>query len=187
VSPFRPFVLPQRRVCSRAALLTHHSQPTTQYLLSSAAVHESPSTSHKSRLFMDLQPLRRSQKSQLLWNQANPASFAKTPGVGVPRKNRAIESATYSLFFQDPVMTQLLSQSAERAPTQSGWQSEFLGHFFSPVVTRHSPLATFRPPGDSNMTESSHLPDNRLWGLREPLGSSCEVLSNALRLPGGTP
>ena len=141
MSPFRPFVLPQRRVCSRAALLTHHSQPTTQYLLSSAAVHESPSTSHKSRLFMDLQPLRRSQKSQLLWNQANPASFAKTPGVGVPRKNRAIESATYSLFFQDPVMTQLLSQSAERAPTQSGWQSEFLGHFFSPLVTRHFPSA----------------------------------------------
>jgi hypothetical protein len=31
-----------------------------------------------------LQPLWRSQKSQLLWNQANPASFCKTPGVGVP-------------------------------------------------------------------------------------------------------
>jgi len=87
-------------------------------------------------------------------------------------------------------MTQLLSQSSvlsvpEPAPTPSGWQSEFLGHFF--LATRHSPLATFRPPGDSNMTESSHLPDNRLCGLGQPLGSSCEVLSNALRLRGGTP
>jgi hypothetical protein len=29
-----------------------------------------------------LQPLRRREKSQPLWNQANPASFSETPGVG---------------------------------------------------------------------------------------------------------
>ena len=34
------------------------------------------------RPFNLLQPLCRSQKSQLLWNQANPNSFPKTPGVG---------------------------------------------------------------------------------------------------------
>ena len=33
------------------------------------------------RPFKNLQPLGRSQKSQLLCNQANPASFAKMPGV----------------------------------------------------------------------------------------------------------
>ena len=41
------------------------------------------------RVFMRLQPLDRSQKSQLLCNQANPASFAKMPGVwgGHPERN----------------------------------------------------------------------------------------------------
>jgi hypothetical protein len=68
-----------------------------------------------SQFFIRLQPLfypepRRSrrQKSQLLWNQANPASFSKMPGWGghpecfygtprggVPRKSRPAESATY--------------------------------------------------------------------------------------------
>src|SRR5260370_1241657 len=33
-----------------------------------------------------LQPLCRLEKSQPLWNQANPASFCKTPGVGVPQR-----------------------------------------------------------------------------------------------------
>jgi hypothetical protein len=44
--------------------------------------HESRVTSHKSRLLMGLPPLCRSQKSQLLCNQANPGSFAKIPGWG---------------------------------------------------------------------------------------------------------
>jgi hypothetical protein len=38
-------------------------------------------TGHKSPLFMGFPPLCRSQKSQLLCNQANPASFCKIPGV----------------------------------------------------------------------------------------------------------
>jgi hypothetical protein len=38
------------------------------------------------RPFNSLQPLSHREKSQLLWNQANPASFSKTPGgVGGPR------------------------------------------------------------------------------------------------------
>src|SRR5712664_1878791 len=37
----------------------------------------------KSRISSHLQPLVHLQKSQLLWNQTNPASFCKTPGVGV--------------------------------------------------------------------------------------------------------
>ena len=54
-----------------------------------------------------LRPLYRRQKSQLLWNQANPASFCKTPGVGVPPQTSPLESATSSLFFSGPVITQL--------------------------------------------------------------------------------
>ena len=44
------------------------------------AYSSSPSTLNP-RHFIRLQPLCRPQKSQLLWNQANPASFVKTPGV----------------------------------------------------------------------------------------------------------
>src|SRR5467141_292790 len=43
-----------------------------------------------------LQPLCRRQKSQLLWNQANPASFCKTPGVGVsPLDARPLDFPTF--------------------------------------------------------------------------------------------
>jgi len=56
-------------------------------------------SSLNSRPFNLLQPLCRLQKSQLLWNQANPASFCKTPGVGVPSQIALVESATSGLFF----------------------------------------------------------------------------------------
>src|SRR6202171_1632391 len=45
-----------------------------------------------------LQPLCRRQKSQLLWNQANPASFCKTPGLGVPRFPLQPPTAHYPLL-----------------------------------------------------------------------------------------
>src|SRR6266478_4366201 len=67
-------------------------------------------SSLNSRPFNLLQPLCRRQKSQLLWNQANPASFCKTPGVGVPPQTSPLESSTSSLFFRAPVATQLTPQ-----------------------------------------------------------------------------
>src|SRR5229473_3199375 len=57
------------------------------------------------RLFKRLQPLLRAQKSQLLCNQVNPASFCKTPGVGVPHfsprrasPSAAVTCATWRLY-----------------------------------------------------------------------------------------
>ncbi len=50
--------------------------------------YSSPNDSSNSRLLNRLQPLSPRQKSQLLWNQANPASFSKTPGVGYPLTSR---------------------------------------------------------------------------------------------------
>src|SRR6266852_5113396 len=41
-----------------------------------------PHNGLNSSLLNHLQPLCRRQKSQLLWNQANPASFSKIPGWG---------------------------------------------------------------------------------------------------------
>ena len=61
---------------------TDHRSRVTSHARS--VFHESQATSHKSRLFISLPPLWHPQKSQLLCNQANPDSFSKTPGVGVP-------------------------------------------------------------------------------------------------------
>jgi hypothetical protein len=44
--------------------------------------YPSPDSGPNSRPLNLLQPLCRRQKSQTLWNQANPASFSKSPGVG---------------------------------------------------------------------------------------------------------
>jgi hypothetical protein len=76
VSPFRPFLLPQPRVSPRAPLACspNISAPCSSYLRG------------KARLFISLPPLCHLQKSQLLCNQANPASFAKIPGVGYPER-----------------------------------------------------------------------------------------------------
>jgi hypothetical protein len=86
VSLFRPFLSHAiQRVSERAVLSclpTHYSLPTSHYSLSCSTVHGSQVTSHKSRIFMGLPPLCRSQKSQLLCHQANPASFSKMPGWG---------------------------------------------------------------------------------------------------------
>ena len=61
--------------------------------------YSSRQSSLNSRPFNLLQPLCSLQKSQLLWNQGNPASFCKTPGVGVPSQIAFVESATSGLFF----------------------------------------------------------------------------------------
>jgi hypothetical protein len=77
VSPFRHSFFRNCCVSARSS-----SDSRSHYPRSCSTLHGSQVTSHKSRLFISLQPLCRFQKSQLLCNQANPASFAKTPGVG---------------------------------------------------------------------------------------------------------
>ena len=92
------------------------------------------------RLLMLLRTLCRSQKSQLLWNQANPASFAKTPGVGYPF------SATSVLRSQCPLCCAF---SVRRSFTQS---LVCEGPLRLHAVASHSQLSTvdcepqFRPP-----------------------------------------
>ena len=54
--------------------------------------HRSP----RNPLFLILlQTLCRSQKSQLLWNQANPNSFAQTPGVGCTSQKPSSRISTF--------------------------------------------------------------------------------------------
>ena len=109
-----------------------------------------------SRPFNRLQPLSPREKSQLLWNQANPASFSKTPGWGVPRKNRPVESATYSLFFPDLFMIWL-------TPCFAGSVSRCLcgNRNSSPTFSRHSPLSIHG--GFSETVNSKLSTVNCLW------------------------
>ncbi len=58
-------------------------------------------------LFIRLQTLLHSQKSQLLWNQANPASFCKTPGVGVPVQERVRCTEAQKRLFVSPLLATL--------------------------------------------------------------------------------
>ena len=49
-----------------------------------------------------LRTLCRRQNSQVLWNQANPTSFSKTPGVGLPRDHFASSASVLPfLCFQE--------------------------------------------------------------------------------------
>jgi hypothetical protein len=58
--------------------------------------HFSCNSSLNLRRFNNLQPLALLQKSQILCNQANPASFSKTPGVGVSRRDtRPLDFPTF--------------------------------------------------------------------------------------------
>ena len=83
MSPFRPSIPPQSDVYPKA----QYCLPTTHFFSIVFPPYPLPTFLHKSRLFISLPPLCRSQKSQLLCNQANPDSFAKTPGVGYPLRS----------------------------------------------------------------------------------------------------
>jgi len=79
VSPSRPSLSPQAQVYARAS-----SDSTFERLPSRTnLIGPLPKPDLNSRPLNRLRPLSHCEKSQLLWNQANPASFSETPGVGV--------------------------------------------------------------------------------------------------------
>jgi hypothetical protein len=92
VSPSRPSFPPQFRVspCTPLACSQNISALCSLCL------------SGKSHLFISLRPLCCSQKSQLLCNQANPASFSKTPGVGYPLTTRPRGISNLPTLFCGP-------------------------------------------------------------------------------------
>ncbi len=77
-----------------------------------------PHSSHRStpnpRPLKSLQPLCRSQKSQLLWNQANPASFCKHPGWGMPSQSRPCGISNIQPLVSRPVCNSVNEILAER-------------------------------------------------------------------------
>src|SRR5258708_17869618 len=64
-----------------------------------------------------LQPLCRLQKSQLLYYQANPASFCKIPAWGVPPYTSPLQSPTSSRFSLTQLhLLQLMIPNPSSAP-----------------------------------------------------------------------
>ncbi len=117
MSPFSPSS-PRNAMCIQRTVLSplpaRYSLPT--FLPSLPATHYPlPTFFTKSRVFLSLRPLFPLQKSQLLYNQANPASFPKTPGVGVPLVTRHFPpdtgtvSTSAQATFQPSDFTVLLS------------------------------------------------------------------------------
>jgi hypothetical protein len=123
-----------------------------------------PKLDLNSRPFSHLQPLCRREKSQPLWNQANPASFPKTPGVGwVPRsclgtlggsRRRLSVSKMLVRDTRGGVPNARCASLNLGGPSrhsacpcvlhrQSGvWGPRFARH--SSLATRHFPLSIFR-------------------------------------------
>src|SRR5260370_3112141 len=67
-----------------------------------------------------LQPLVPLQKSQLLWNQTNPASFCKTSGVGVPLRQLVRCTEAQKCLFVSPFLATLThSVSRKSFPSHS--------------------------------------------------------------------
>ncbi len=101
---------------------------------------------------MLLQPLWSLQKSQLLWNQSNPASFCKTPRVGVPLRKlvRCIEAQKYlSVSPLHATLTHSVSRKSfpchSYANTRDGGASAPTRHPLLP--TSHAPRGASIPCG----------------------------------------
>jgi len=84
-----------------ANIFSHsHFAPSSQRSVPRWPCLPRPGRGGKCFLFNPLQPLYRRQKSQPLYNQANPASFPKTPGVGVGTQHSRDSFRLSTLDFQ---------------------------------------------------------------------------------------
>ena len=124
----------------------------------------SPNNSPNSRPLNRLQPLSRRQKSQLLWNQANPASFPKlpgcgvgipkrnygTPGVGYTRKSRPCGISKIRTLFPRPLynlVNAILAEPLHLSPSLSPLCSDLSALCVKPFLAfagRQAPLTPFR-------------------------------------------
>src|SRR5258708_21777537 len=98
------------------------------------------------RLFILLRTLLRSEKTQLFYNQANPHSFCKTPGVGVPlRGDRCTEAQKCPSVSPLPAtLTHSVSRKSFRCNSYANTLDRGVTpppKSSSPLATRHSPLA----------------------------------------------
>jgi hypothetical protein len=95
-----------------------------------------------------LQPLWRSQKSQLLWNQANPASFCKTPGAGVPLRKLVPCTEAQKCLLVSPLFATL---------THSMSRKSFVCHSYANTRDGGASVRPRHDPGNANLPIGVHF------------------------------
>ena len=83
------------------------------------------------RFLILLQTLCRSQEHQLLWNQANPNSFAKTPGVGCTSQKPSRKITNLQTLSSGPVCKSV-------TPPPDSPRSTLPGVTFLPALSFHN-------------------------------------------------
>jgi len=112
--------------------------------------YSSPHDSPNSRPLNRLRPLSRRQKSQLLWNQANPASFSKSPGVGYTLTSRSCEISKLQPLFSRPscnLVNTIVAEPVHLSPSLSPLCSDLSALCVKPFLAfagRQAPLTPFR-------------------------------------------
>ena len=132
--------------------------------------YPSPHCRLNSRSINTLQPLCCREKSQLLWNQANPASFSKTPGVGYTPTTRPCGISNiqplYSLALcniVNAIPATPLQLSSSPRPLCSDLGALCVKPFLSLV-----PLTTFRINTCKSVTKQTTLTTRRINTYAKP-------------------
>src|SRR5260370_24447089 len=98
-------------------------------------------------LFIRLQPVCPLQKSQLLWNQANPASFCQTPGWGVLSRDVVRCTEAQKCLSVSPLPATLThSLSRKSFPCHSYANTRDGGVTVAPVSASVSLCLSFQAP-----------------------------------------
>jgi hypothetical protein len=139
-------------------LFTPMQNPRCGHLYASWHLHESRVTSHKSRRFILLQTLCRRQKRQLLCNQSNPNSFAKTPRVRDTNTNPPFRISNIQ------TLSRLASQSLRRLCALRVSAVSFAVDFARPLFSYSYELLFAQP-----LCFDIHLNCPGVWGPYLPL------------------
>ena len=141
-----------------------------------ALSYSSLNGSLNSRPLNRLQPLCRPQKSQLLWNQANPASFPRTPGVGYTLKSRPNGITNLPALFKPPscnlanvILAEPLNLSSTPRPPCSDLHALRVKPFLA-FAGRHAPLTAFRINTCKSVSKQTTLTPFRITTYAKPRG-----------------
>jgi hypothetical protein len=152
--------------------------------------YSSPNDSLNSRPLNRLQTLCSRQKSQLLWNQANPASFPKMPGCGVghPECNYGTPGVGYTLTSRPCEISKLqplfsrsscnlvnaiLAEPLHLSPSLSPLCSDLSAlcvKLFLALAGRQAPLTPFRINTCKSVSKQTTLTPFRITTYEKPRG-----------------
>ena len=140
----------------------------------------SPSDSPNSRPFNRLQPLCRLQKSQLLWNQANPASFSKSPGVGYTLTSRPCGISKLRNLFSRPScnLVNAAPEPVHLSPSLSPLCSDLGALCVKSFPAFQGPLTPFRINTCKSVSKQTTLTPFRITTYEKPREGGRSICSH---------